>query len=467
MIRTRFVLAIVCLALGVDLAAQKAFPVTPLPEVRNLHGACVAGDWLVVAGGAVTTQAAASADVLVAHLDPDRQLGPWTPSTALPETRLYISNSVVSQGNNVLVVGGEVLAAAADKSEVKTYSNTLLYSHIDATGTVAPWMTSAEMPGAGGVGCAAATNDRLLYVTGGQLGDDTVSAAFCYAALDPFTGAPGDFQAGPALPTPLWFHASIATNERLYVAGGRATTDLATTGDVIFCDLDEDGTPGSWKHSPAAMAFPVNNFAFQGVGGFLVAAGGRGDANALSDRLQYAKIIPDGTAEWTETSGAIEPLYYAAAAYAPSISAMYLIGGRRTLYVAATTADVTCIGLRNSNTTEGDTAAPAPEVLEFPQALAKAKEEGKPLLLVCYSSQVPRSVDFCKSLAVALTPEDSAVAVTGYVDLAKDLDMATKLEVFRPPVYILMSPEGEVQARSETFPELTPSMFLKEKLKGS
>lgn len=462
-------LAAACLTTGADAPAQKSFLVNPLPEVRNMHGSCVAGDWLVVVGGTVSAQLTSSSAVLVSRIDPDRQIGEWKIATSLPDNRVYISNSVVSQANRLYVVGGQIVTMQEDKTELKTYSRTAYYSEIDETGKIAPWKTSGEMPGVGGVGCAAAVTDKMLYAISGQPGDDTVTKAFCYAALDAASGAPGDFKAGPELPSPLWFHAAIVSGVRLYVAGGRPDTTLNTSAKVFFSDLAADGTPGPWQQSPASMAFPVNNFGFQAVNGFLIAAGGRSNDNVLSDQLQYARVTPAGTAEWTTTGGAISPLYYAASAYAPKVSAIYLTGGRRTVYVAAMTMDVTCIPLRSGKATEATALeAPArPAVIEYQRALAQAKATGKPLLLICYSSQVPRSVDFCKSVAVAVTPADAEMAVLGYLDLAKNLDMATSLEIFRPPVYVLMGPDGALKAKSDTFPDLAPSMFLKQQLKGS
>ncbi|CAN5924260.1 hypothetical protein BH11MYX4_BH11MYX4_50280 [soil metagenome] len=88
--------------------------------------------------------------------------------------------------------------------------------------------------------------DGYLWVSGGRTnGASAPTDVVLSSAIDPATGALGEFQSATKLPKPLHDHAFVAFKGRLYVAGG--VTGMGRSDEVYSAAIGAGGTLGAWE----------------------------------------------------------------------------------------------------------------------------------------------------------------------------------------------------------------------------
>ncbi len=147
------------------------------------------------------------------------------------------------------------------------------------------------------------------------------------------------------LPQPTYGHSSLAVNGRLYIIGGRSSTDL-TLGTVYWAQIiGHDGTikaqyqTNTWT---AVASLPEPLFRAKAVSfeGFIYVVGGQNSADIAQNTVYYAMVQPNGNIYgWSRTS-ALLPINVAGHSVAISNGRIYVIGGSTTGEQLNTVADV-------------------------------------------------------------------------------------------------------------------------------
>lgn len=107
------------------------------------------------------------------------------------------------------------------------------------------------------------------------------------------------FAQGPRLPGPRTYHASVASDSTLYVAGGYMFDGTAVRylDDLVWAHIREDGTLTNWVRAPQPFARGRSGLGLALVGRCLFLAGGSwfddGKSQYAGD-VQSAELGPDG-----------------------------------------------------------------------------------------------------------------------------------------------------------------------------
>ncbi len=175
---------------------------TPLPVGRAFHGSAVMGDYIYVFGGSVTApnqETAKAAFVNVARISQTGQLSRWIETTSITNPRHYIENSSIVYNDTVYVLGGSTEALNG------TRLNTIMWTRPNPNGLLQQWRESEPFTDAGLSCTASFATPGFIHLTGGLSGDAQVSQRVWSIRVNP-DGSLGEWEAGPPLPRPLWFH---------------------------------------------------------------------------------------------------------------------------------------------------------------------------------------------------------------------------------------------------------------------
>lgn len=302
-------------------------PLGTVPELRPGLAAAVAGDELFVAGGDVarpvvsarlapvasagtfvagpslpaprraarlvstathvyllggSSPSADFADVLVAARQPDDTLGPWVPTTPLPQGR-YLHVALVA-GRRLYVLGGTTgMGPTADA----------LTAPLLDDGGVGDWTPTTPLPDAGNEAAGAVVGDSL-FVMGGQAGPASDSVVRATVLSD---GGLSSWSPTTSLPRARWGHASTTVDTRVLVAGGQPddTASQESLPDVLAAEAYADGGLGPWRRV-GTLAGSRRNFSLLSRSGVVLALGGvdRSTATRLND-VEAAPMLDDGT----------------------------------------------------------------------------------------------------------------------------------------------------------------------------
>ncbi len=171
---------------------------------------------------------------------------------------------------------------------------------------------------------AAVTVGNCLYLIGGRNSQGMPVNGVHLARIDA-NGSPGSWQAvSSTLPKPLYSHAAVAVDNRIYVVGGYSG---AYEGAAYVATVGTDGALAGWQ---TVASLPEGErratHAMVAADGFLYVLGGLRISDVL-DTVYRTRIRADGTLEsWTADRSLPSPLYrHTAVVYN---HAVYVIGGR-------------------------------------------------------------------------------------------------------------------------------------------
>lgn len=159
----------------------------------------------------------------------------WTPTTALPQA--LASRNAIVHGDYLYVVGGK---SASDAPIADVY-----VAQIQADGSLSNWANTGQLPTPVYLHAVVAS-DEHLYVVGGWDGSRTRSEIWRAPLLA--NGGVGSFVQIGELPQALDLHSALIVQEHLYVFGGWTGTQPLNT--VYFAPLEADGI-GTWLTGPS------------------------------------------------------------------------------------------------------------------------------------------------------------------------------------------------------------------------
>lgn len=435
------------------LHAAKPFEVTPLPDKRNLHGSAVTGDYVHIFSGDEPQPKGFTPTVMSARVNDNLTLGEWLPNRPLPINLIYIGNNVLVIDNDVYIVGGQEVSdipgAANPGSEYnQAPNNSAVYARVDADGRFGPWKRSSRYNGEGGQGTAAATDGRFLYVTGGLLPDDAAINEVHFAPILR-DGSVGAWNATAPLPTPLHSHSAYFHNGTVYTFGGRMGNNQVTA-NVYQGSLNDDGTITQWTISPMKLAFPVELATACAADDFLFLFCGRNQEEAVVEQIQFSSLTPDGISPWGSIGTSMTARIYSSAALDRKRRVIYMTGGRFSSRYTDINDKSYGFPLRRPQTSpEIAAATKGSTFLPHDAAFERARTENKRMFLAVYSNAITYTRAEFERLASSSSFSGAAnQLVLGRMDAAANPEAARNLGLIRVPSYLIISPTGEVVART-------------------
>ncbi|MBI4564437.1 MAG: hypothetical protein HY716_07075, partial [Planctomycetes bacterium] len=268
---------------------------TALPSVRMAHTSVAYNGFVYTIGGFGANLAYLS-DVLVAPLNADGSVGPWTATTALPSARAR---------HGSVAYNGFLYAIGGFDSNTNPIGDVLVAS-INADGTVGAWASTTALP-SGRVYHTSVAYNGFVYVIGGYNGSSSLSDVL--VAPVNADGTVGAWSTTTALPSVRAAHSSVAYNGSVYVIGGSVTSDAISqsTNAVLVAPLFADGTVGTWSTS---TPLPAGRLLHASVAhdGFLYAIGGFTGTETEPSYIAYSAVLvtplnADGTVgAWSATT---------------------------------------------------------------------------------------------------------------------------------------------------------------------
>jgi hypothetical protein len=152
-----------------------------LPAGLSKHALAAAQGFLYAiggnTGGAVSQEGYTQGfqnDVYYAAIDPDSTLGPWHRTEALPDSR--IDHKAAAVGPYLFIIGGRNVNEYFDPAAQGLYFDYILYkqvlfSQIQADGTLNPWQVFNDLP-VPLIRLAIATTENKIFLAGGSSGQD-------------------------------------------------------------------------------------------------------------------------------------------------------------------------------------------------------------------------------------------------------------------------------------------------------
>ncbi len=208
----------------------------------------------------------------------------WQFATALAFGRAA-HNSVAHNGF-IYVIGGTDGSTQYDLDDVQ-------YTSINANGTLYNWQSTTNFPHGRSNHTSFVHNDRL-YLVGGW--DATVR----FAEIN-FNGSLGTWDSTLALPEGRLAHATVVHNNYVYILGGYTESEDTGLNDVLFSEINPDGTLGNWQFTSTFNDARFDHCAVVHEG-VIYLSGGENKTTIFND-VQYAAINPDGSiGQWTITT---------------------------------------------------------------------------------------------------------------------------------------------------------------------
>jgi hypothetical protein len=293
---------------------------TPLPEIRQMHGAAVLGDYLYVFGGNKNPEGYTQS-VNKAPINPDGSLGEWSDTTPLPSRRSYIPNSTLALNDIVYIVGG--LDGATEKK-----FNTAIWSRPMADGNLEPWQESPPFGPHGLSNLTVVSTQGFLHVLGGFTEAQIATATVFSGVVSP-SGGIVTWEAGPAMPAPLWFHNAAALGGRVWVWGGLYSDDRSSASSQVYSSpILSSGRIGPWRQEPVALPVPFYSAASATAGSYIISFCPRRLPNEPTDELWFTTVSPEGLNPWQCFSSRLPVRLYIAAAPDYRRGNVYVTAGR-------------------------------------------------------------------------------------------------------------------------------------------
>jgi hypothetical protein len=431
---------------------------TPMPFERHMHGCAVVGPRLYAFGG--NREVGGKEDwldsVVSAEILPAGDLGPWREERPLPDRRHYIGSSVEVVNNRIYVIAGSVAPKPDSNENDVDNTRDALWTQVQSDGTLGPWMRSEPFPGEPRACLATCSNDRYLFVTGGLILRTKMSDSVVRATLGP-DGAPTDWIEVARLPRPLWFHGAAIMDEVMFVWGGLITNRLTDVNpDVFAAEVRQDGTLGPWR-VVSKMPLPVYAAAFCGFNDHLVCIGGRYAGARESGGIWFTRLTGGVPGQWTLVDTDLNARIYLTLGLDKTRGWIFIPGGRfadkQTKTKGPILNTVQAFHIPQPPQTAFKTQAGAPvqtstggvTVYPLVEAIARAGQEKKPILVFFHSPAVPAARRVWE--AVSATDEFKKISqnhIWAEVDISRESsNMVYEYGVFKVPAVVKLAPTGQ------------------------
>lgn len=437
---------------------------TRLPIPRQMHGAAVVGARLYVMGG-ILNVGGWTPSVISAPIMQGGALGAWREEQPMPEMRSYISQSIEVVNDRIYVIGGGVAATTNTLEAELSRANDVLWTRVNADGTLQEWKRSLPFD-ATPVSCiATSSNDKHLFVLGGSAEQGILDQTWvCDLAAD---GAPTNWRKSSPLPSPLWFHGAAILEDRLYIWGGLTTRSKDDINPKVYSALvNDDGTLGMWREE-TPMPAPTYSSAFCGFNDYLVGVGGRYKGAVFTSAIWYARIQDGKVGPWNVLNTNLETRVYHALGLDKLNGYVYVMGGQykdaNTQGFGRMLATVQAFQITQPKQSRLEVARPsrvtpsaggqvsasasttsAKDFMTLTAAQAAAKTQGKRVLVLFYSPEVPACKRFWDDVVVkpAFSALTGNYAVAVYDTTKEPSDVPARYGIFKVPAAAILESDG-------------------------
>ncbi|MBX3728311.1 MAG: hypothetical protein KF858_03930 [Candidatus Sumerlaeia bacterium] len=480
----------------IRVGGQATLPITPttdMPMARGFHGSAVMGEFLYLFGGAISDgQSRDNEDQTVtevwrARIAPNNDLTDWARTTPLPAPRFYIPNSTLALNDVVYILGGSSAVLGGDNYRTAIWSKPL------PNGTLTPWQTSEPIPSEHGFsGPAAVSTPGHLHLIGGLGANGTVHNTVWTIPVYP-DGSLARWEPGPALPTPIWFHAAGVVAGRVYVWSG-LTDD--TPGKrvplpyVFSAPIRSNGKLGPWRTERTIIPVGFYGAPSTVAGPYLMSFMPRYHTGTLTNEVWFTRITPRGMDPWSRRPAPVPNRVYHAVAPNYRMGTIYISGGRgpefqtpllrkssyfqlneqarreaEQSYMAAQTAHTNSVSALAAQL-EGGARAQGPDRLltyladqrlqegavpgfmTITEARAKAERERKPLVMYFLIKDAQPCVE--QRDLLLNNPEFAAltdVVCFAWIDATEYPQLCQQIGVYRAPTWVFYTASGDELGR--------------------
>ena len=286
-----------------------------IPVNREYAATGVYNGRIYVMGGYNNSTASELNSVIYSTINADGTLGAWTTSSsAFTNARYYHAGDVYN--GYLYIMGGRNTAG--------TRFNDVQYAKINIDGTVGPWSTGTSFT-SGRSALAGLAHGGYLYILGGFDGT-TYFNDVQYSALNA-TGGNGTWSTTAGFTGGRYGAATVDGVDYIYLAGGVLSTG-ATTSEVQVAKFNPDGTLGAWRFTTALPnANYVTKMAYHK--GYLYWLGGESTTSSPTThyyQAYYAQVNSDGQiGSWVASTNTVE--LHALAAVVAYGDYIYQVGG--------------------------------------------------------------------------------------------------------------------------------------------
>lgn len=194
----------------------------------------------------------------------------------------------VIQGKFIYVSGGR----NANELVNQVYS-----AEIKSDGQLTKWQPLSLLPTKLYQHAMVAT-DQYLYVIGGWDANNSRNDVWRARRLDDGKINPWESVASP-YPTSIYLHDAVIVNGRIYVLGG-VKNRTERTNEVYYTTINSDGSLGSWQLGPSLSSTALYRAAVVATADTIYVTGGWDGTKALNT-VYYSKVNNDGSlAAWQE-----------------------------------------------------------------------------------------------------------------------------------------------------------------------
>ncbi len=260
--------------------------ISQVPVALRLAGGAVYNNTIFLVGGCGSTCTTFVSTVYSSQINNDGTIGTWTTLNTLPAV-MYFNTAIASNGY-LFVAGG----CSAGTSPCTTFLSTLYSAPINSNGSIGTWQTLNTLPTLRIMSGLSAANGYLI-LTGGT--DGTTAYSTTYTAAIKSDGTIGTWNTTTTLPTVVFGHSSVISNNYIYVTGGcsTATSSIATCASVLSttysAQVKADGTLGAWV-SMSTLPTTTFNHGAAIVNGYAVVYGGQNSASAAVSTVYTAPL---------------------------------------------------------------------------------------------------------------------------------------------------------------------------------
>jgi hypothetical protein len=294
-------------------------------------GTAIIGDDFYIVGG--NSETAGDTDAVWRVVISGVTAGAAISETTLPaDDFVYISDSTANTDTHLYVAGGGWNSSVPTLWDRAHSIEVLPDGSLDGGG----WVASAVFPNGyvHQLGGAVIPDNGFLYVFGGQ--DDNTATFYddCYYAEIMGDGSLGPWQTGSDLPQATWFTGSTSIGNSIIVAAGTTTGSGAGALDEVWvCDVNPDGTMGSWTVQTETLPAARYGAKLVAVGDDVLAIGGRDTAGGSSSQDNVWRAPFDsGTSTvgaWTTVDAQLPfGVHYHDAVYSPDEERIYILAGQ-------------------------------------------------------------------------------------------------------------------------------------------
>jgi hypothetical protein len=487
------------LAAGVapPLFAQNLLPITPttdLPLARGFHGSAVMGEFLYLFGGAISEGVSretdiedqTSTEVWRGRIMPNNDVTDWARTTPLPAPRFYIANSTLVLNDVVYILGGSSAIVSGERFRTAIWSKPL------PNGTLTPWQTSEPMPGDGVSTPAAVSTPGHIHVIGGLgKGADVQNTVWTIPVYP--DGSLARWEAGPPLPTPLWFHSAGVVAGRVYTWGGlnaEGQGKRVPLPYIFSAPIRSNGKLGPWRTERVVLPMGFYSASSAVAGPYLMSFMPRYQDGVLSSDVWFTRITPRGMDPWSRRPAQIPNRVYHAVAPNYRMGTIYISGGRGPIFetpllrkssffqlneqarreaeqgwMAAQTAHANSVSalaaqLEGGPRTQGGDRlltyladqrlqeGAVPGFMTITEARAKAERERKPLVMYFLIKDAQPCIE--QRDLLLNNPEFAAltdVVCFAWIDATEYPQLCQQIGVYRAPTWVFYTASGDELGR--------------------